>query len=431
MGMLFLLISLAILMYLCMKGVPIFISAFISGLFLLITTGLNPVESMLTAYAPGLGGYFGKFFFIFIMGALFGKLTDVSGAADSIAKSVIDKLGDKYIIPAIAVACAILTYGGVSVFVALFTVYPMMVSLFRKANLPRYLMPAVYFAGAGTFTGMMPGSPQIQNLIPGQYFGTTPTAAMVPGMITAVFEAILVFVALNYFVKKARAKGHGYVMTDRDREIMESNKDRKLPNMFMAILPMIILLVVMNVFKFSAELSLFVGVISAMVCYAPQIDWKNIFKDLGDGTMDGVRSLFNTSAVVGFGSLVKLTPAFAGAITAVTSMGGNPLVSAGVAVTCLAGIIGSGSGAQGIALPILAEYYLPLGVNAEALHRVSALACLGLDSLPHNGLVVTALGVTGVSHKEGYWPICVITCIIPLISLVFLLGLFTVMPGWM
>lgn len=431
MSILLLLVSLAILMYMCMKGVPIFVASFVAGIFLLLTAGLDPVTSMITGYATGLGGYFGKFFFIFIMGALFGKLTDISGAADSIAKTVIDKMGDKYIVPAIALACAILAYGGVSVFVALFTIYPMMVSLFRKANLPRYLMPAVYFAGAGTFACMMPGSPQIQNLIPMQYFGTTTTAAMLPGMITAIFEAVLVFAYLSYSVKKARAKGHGYVMTEKDRVIMEANKDRKLPSVLIALVPMVTLLVALNILKFSAELSLFIGVVAAMICYAPQIVWKDISKNLSDGTMDGVRSLFNTSAVVGFGSLVQMTPAFAAAITAVTSTGGNPLISAGIAVTCLAGIVGSGSGAQGIALPILAEYYLPLGVNAEALHRISTLACLGLDSLPHNGLVVTALGVTDVSHKEGYWPIFVLTCVIPLVSLAFLIALFAILPGWM
>lgn len=414
-----------------MKGVPVFISSFVAGLFLLITAGLNPVEAMVTGYATGLGNYFGKFFFIFILGALFGKLTDISGAADSIAKTVIDKFGDKFIVPAIVIACAILAYGGVSVFVALFTIYPMMVSLFRKANLPRYLMPAVYFAGAGTFACMLPGSPQIQNLIPSQYFGTTATAALVPGIITAIFEAALVFLYMNYCVKRARAKGHGYVMSEKDKAIMEANKDRKLPNVFVALVPMVVLLIALNLLNLSAEVALFIGVIAALVCYAPQIVWKNIFKSLGDGTMDGVRSLFNTAAVVGFGSLVQMTPAFTAAITAVTSMGGNPLVSAAVAITCLAGIVGSGSGAQGIALPILAEYYLPLGVNAEALHRVSTLACLGLDSLPHNGLVVTALDVTGVSHKEGYLPVGIVTCVIPLVSLAFMLVLFAIMPGWM
>ena len=172
MEILFVILSLVLLIFLCFKGIPIFFSAMISGIFLLLTAGMNPVEQMTTTYVNGLAGYFGKFFFIFVLGSLFGKLTDISGAADAIAKTIIDKLGDKFIIPSIVIAGAVLTYGGVSVFVCMFTLYPLMVSLFKRGDISRTLIPAVYFAGAGTFTGMMPGSPQIQNLMPGQILGT-------------------------------------------------------------------------------------------------------------------------------------------------------------------------------------------------------------------------------------------------------------------
>jgi H+/gluconate symporter-like permease len=431
MGIVFLLLSLGILVFLCFKGVPIFISAFISGVFLLVTSGLNPVTSMTTTYATGLGAYFGKFFFIFVLGSLFGKLTEVSGAADSIAKAVIEKLGDKFIVPAIVIAGVILTYGGVSVFVAMFALLPMMVSMFKKANISRTLLPAAYFAGAGTATGMMPGSPQIQNLIPGQILGTPANAAFVPGMIAAVFEMVLVFLYLNWAVKNSKAKGYGFVMTEKDKALIELNKDKKVPGFLIAIAPMLILLIALNGFKLQAEFALFVGIISAMIIYCRQINWKDIWKHLGNGTKDGTGALFNTSAVVGFGSLVQLTPAFKVAIDGVTSLGGNPLISAGIAVTVLAGICGSGSGGLGIAMPILAKYYVPLGVNIEALHRVSALASLGLDSLPHNGLVVSVLNVTEVSHKEGYKHIGIVTVLIPLITLVFMIALFAILPGWM
>ena len=117
MEILFVILSLVLLIFLCFKGIPIFFSAMISGIFLLLTAGMNPVEQMTTTYVNGLAGYFGKFFFIFVLGSLFGKLTDISGAADAIAKTIIDKLGDKFIIPSIVIAGAVLTYGGVSVFV--------------------------------------------------------------------------------------------------------------------------------------------------------------------------------------------------------------------------------------------------------------------------------------------------------------------------
>lgn len=144
MQILLVILSLVLLIYLCFKGVPIFFGAMISGIFLLITAGMNPVEQITTTYVTGLANYFGKFFFIFVLGSLFGKLTDISGAADAVAKVVIDKLGDRFIVPSIMLAGVILTYGGVSVFVCMFTLYPLMVSLFKKGDISRTLIPASY-----------------------------------------------------------------------------------------------------------------------------------------------------------------------------------------------------------------------------------------------------------------------------------------------
>ena len=417
-------LSLALLIFLCFKGVPIFFSAMISGIFLLLTAGMNPVEQLTTTYVNGLAGYFGKFFFIFVLGSLFGKLTDISGAADAIAKTIIDKLGDKFIIPSIVIAGAVLTYGGVSVFVCMFTLYPLMVSLFKRGDISRTLIPAVYFAGAGTFTGMMPGSPQIQNLMPGQMLGTPATAALVPGLLSAAFEAVLVFVFIIWYANNSKKKGKHFEMTEKDRAMLELKKNKELPSFLIALIPMIILLVALNIFKLSAEVSLFVGFMAGLIFYYKQIPWKEIWKHLGDGTKDGTGSLFNTSAVVGFGSLVQATPAFATLIGVVTGIGGSPLIASAVAVTTLAGVCGSGSGGLGIALPIIKEYFVPMGVNIEALHRVSALASLGLDSLPHNGLVVSVLNVTENDHKSSYFPVFISTCVIPLITLVFMIILF-------
>ena len=424
MQILLVILSLVLLIYLCFKGVPIFFGAMISGIFLLVTAGMNPVEQITTTYVTGLANYFGKFFFIFVLGSLFGKLTDISGAADAVAKVVIDKLGDRFIVPSIMLAGVILTYGGVSVFVCMFTLYPLMVSLFKKGDISRTLIPAVYFAGAGTFTGMMPGSPQIQNLMPGQILGTPATAAFVPGMIAAVFEAILVFGFMIWYVGYTKKKGLHFEMTEKDEAMLKLKEGKELPNIVVALLPMIILLVALNGFKLSAELALFVGFIAGLICYAKQIPWKEIWKHLGDGTKDGTGSLFNTAAVVGFGSLVQATPAFDTLIGSVTKIGGSPLIASALAVTVLAGVCGSGSGGLGIALPIIKDYFVPLGVNLEALHRVSALASLGLDSLPHNGLVVSVLNVTENDHRHSYFPIFVTTCLIPLITLVFMILLF-------
>ncbi|MTJ83208.1 MAG: GntP family permease [Telmatospirillum sp.] len=424
MSVFFLLLSLAILLVTCMRGLPIFIAAFVSGLVLVVTAGLNPVDLMLKTYGPGLGKYFGDFFFIFVFGAIFGKLTDISGAADSIATIIIKKLGERFIIPSLIVACAVLTFGGVSVFVALFTVYSMMISLFRKANLPRRLIPAVYFGGAGSFVMILPGSPQIQNLIPMKFLGTTAMAGLVPGLIVGAIEAVLIFTYLQWEVKRCRARGEGF--TERENETVPQGRaaERKLPHPLVAILPMVVLLVSLNVFKLESALALFVGIVSAMVLYSPFIDWARISKHLGAGTMEGTTSLFNTAAIVGFGYLVQTAPAFQAAISALTTTGLNPLLASATAIGSLVFISGSGSGALSIVMPILTNIYMPIhAVDPDALHRVATMACMGTTP-PFNGLVVTVLAVCGFSHKEAYGPIGVVTLAIPFLCLVLMVSLY-------
>ena len=419
------LLSLAILTFLCFKRVPIFFASLIAGTFLLVTAGINPVTSLTTDYVKGLTGYIGSFYFIFILGSLFGKITDISGAADSIANGIINKLGEKAIIPALLLTCGVMAYGGISVFVCLFTVYPMMIALFKKGDYPRELVPVVYLSGAGTFACMLPGSPQVQNLIPAQTLGVAPTAALVPGIIAGIFEIVAVFVFVMWYAEHSKKKGMHFRMTAKDEAMLAAKKDKPIPNFLLSIAPMVILLVVLNVFKWSAELSLFTGCVAGLICYYKYIDWKKVWLNLGDGVKDGSISLLNTASVVAFGSLIKVVPAFNDIVAAVTQIGGNPIISSTLMVTILSGVCASGSGGLGIALPIIVEHFTE-AVNLEALARVSTISCLILDSLPHNGLIVTTLNVSENDLKTTYFPVFITTVVTPLIATVLVIALFFV-----
>lgn len=433
MGIICLVIGLIMLMVMCMKGIHIFIAVFITSLFLAVTAwlvsagALNPVDAILQVYALGLGGYFGNFFFIFVLGAIFGKLTAISGAADSIASFIIGKFGEKAVIPSLVGACFILAYGGVSVFVALFTVYSMMVSMFRKANLPRRLIPAVYFAGAGTFAMILPGSPQIQNLIPMKFLGTPATAGFLPGMITGAIQALLVILFLMWLVKKVKANGEGWVDSENDKK-METNTNRKLPNLIIALIPMAVLLVVLNILKLDPAVALFSAIVAALIVYAPFIEWAKIGKNLAGGTMEGVNSLFNTAVVVGFGALIMSLPSFQELFGYIVNSGFNPLVVTAFSVGSLVFISGSGSGALSIAMPMISAMYPETVVDQNALHRVATMACMSTTP-PFNGLIITVLSVCGVSHKEAYGPVGVLTLAIPLVCMGIMLVLFSVLPA--
>ena len=120
-------------------------------------------------------------------------------------------------------------------------------------------------------------------------------------MLAAAYEAVIVFVLIIWYTNRSKKKGMHFEMTEKDREMMEMKASKELTGFFIALLTMLILMVALNVLKLSAELALFVGFISGLICYSKFIPWKDIWKHMSDGTKDGTGSLFNTSAVVGFG----------------------------------------------------------------------------------------------------------------------------------
>lgn len=416
-----LLLSIAIVMFLVFKGVPIFFTAVIASIFLLATAGMNIIGGMTGDYIAGLAGYFQSQFWVFILGAIFGNMFGVTGAADAIAAAIINKLGDKAIVPAIIIVGFVLALGGVSVFVCFFAMYPLMLSMFKKADISCTLIPGLYFAGAGTASGMLPGSPSVQNVVACDFLGVPYASCMVPGWIAGIFEMVLVFIYCMWAVKHSKAKGMHFERMD---EVSESNgTEKKLPSALLSVVPMIILLALMNLTSLGASVSLFLGVIACLICFARYYDIKNVWKILQEGATGGLNSLFNTSAITGFGTVVKTVPAFQLCIGALTGMNMHPLICSVIAVAVLAGVCGSGSGGEGIALPIIKDYFIPMGVNTEALARCTALSCLTLDSLPQNGLVVSVLTYTKNSHREAYIHVFWTTVLIPIITMVVLIAL--------
>ena len=303
-----------------------------------------------------------------------------------------------------------------------------MVSLFRKANLPRRLIPAVYFAGAGTFVMIMPGSPQIQNLIPMKYLGTSATAGLVPGMLTALFQVTLVVLYLSWLFKRVRANGEGWQEDEKSAKAGKDNATRTLPHVVVALLPMLVLLVVLNILKWDPAIALFSAIIAALVVYLRYLDWKAIVSNLAAGTMEGVMSLFNTAVIVGFGALVMTLPAFQQSFQAIVHSGLSPLMVTAISVGALVFISGSGSGALSVAMPLIASMFPATVVDQGALHRVATMSCMSTTP-PFNGLIVTVLSVCGVSHKEGYGPVGILTLAIPLIAMCFMLLLYAVLPA--
>ncbi len=426
-------LGLALLMFLAYRGMSIIWVAPIAALVVAVTGGLELLPAYTDTYMTGFVGFAKAWFPVFMLGAIFGKIMDETGAAKAVAHAVVNLIGKKYAILAVVLSCAVLTYGGISLFVVVFAIYPLALALFREANITRRLIPGAIALGSFTFTmTALPGSPQIQNLIPIQYFGTTAAAAPIMGLVGALIMLGGGMAWLTYREKAYNAKGVNFVELDKAVEA----KVEKLPHWGLSLLPLLVVVLTLNIATLmgGAEAftnafgrapiniieSLVFGIVLAIVLF-----WKrmpNIVTTVNAGAAGSVLAIINTSAAVGFGAVVRAVPGFTQLTDAVLGIEGNPLIAEAVAVNVLAGATGSASGGMGIALAALGENFVALsassGIPLEAFHRIASMSSGGLDTLPHNGAVLTLLAVTAMTHKDSYLDIFMVATLIPVVSVI-------------
>jgi len=466
-------LALVLLMALAYRGVSVLLLA---PLMALLAAALSPNAPLLASYTqvfmPALGGFVIAFFPLFLLGAVFGKLMEDSGAAQVIAEAITRALGSQRAILAIVLACAVLTYGGVSLFVVAFAVYPIAAALFRQADIPKRLIPGTIALGAFTFTmTALPGTPAIQNAIPMPFFGTTPFAAPGLGLIGGAVMLVLGTAWLVRRAASARGRGEGYGQHGSDTAAPLQDPASRAPqssaagahapsiavqpvppvppSLALAIAP-IVLVIVLNYLlatwllprldtaylgeaRFGAtRIETLRGIWAVITALAAAIVLLVVLQrsrlprlshTLEVGATGSVLPLLNTASQVGFGAVIASLAGFALIRDAVLGIApGNPLVSLSIAVNILAGITGSASGGMSIALQTLGDTWLAMGQAAgiapDLLHRVTAIATGGLDALPHNGAVITLLGICGLSHRQSYGDIFVVAVAIPVLALV-------------
>jgi H+/gluconate symporter-like permease len=454
--------SLALLMTLVVRGKSIFVVAPLCAVLALTLSGTDPVAGMNGPYMAGFADYVQRFYLIFALGAVFGKVMDESGAAISVANTVGRWLGTQRACLSVVLACACLTYGGVSLFVVGFSVYPLAVQLFRSANLPRQFIPAAIAFGSITFTMTSAGSPEIQNLIPIKYLvdaeGKPLTDARAGWQVSLIVACLMFAIGQLYLdrvIRRAVAAGGKFEPRDSDRPAVTADSAGN-PSFVSAVAPLIATLLALNLipalclryrdsipeqtwwilkaivrnYPEDGTLAIFVGVMLAVVLHRKRL--HNVWGCFGDGFINGLLAVGSTSAVVGFGSSVKGLPAFHLVVHWMTDSPSDPLISAALAVAVIAGIAGSASGGQGIALPIIKPIFIDkLGVSPRALHRVIAISSGSLDSLPANGyLVMLIRNICGETHARAYGPIFVTTVLVPTAGTAIAIALFKLFPQW-
>ncbi|MCH7350605.1 MULTISPECIES: GntP family permease [unclassified Acinetobacter] len=449
------LLSLGLLMYTAYRGFSVILMAPLCALLAVFL--INPVNVLpfySGVFMPKMVNFIKDYFLVFLLGAIFGKVVEISGIAESIARTIVNLIGAKKAILTVVLLGAILTYSGVSLFVAVFAIYPFANQLFQQANIPKRLIPGTIALGAFTFTmDALPGTPQIQNVIPTTFFGTNIYAAPFLGVIGAVFVLSMGLLYLESRRKAAARAGEGYAGFATGDEVTQAttNIEASTPihgsalRQCMAFVPLILVAVMNrylstaikewypNGFDFNAiglanytvdvaktgaiwavGLALIVGIIAAIL-----FDYQRVVTNFKEGVNASISgsllAVMNTASEYGFGAIIAALPGFALISHALGTTFTNPLVNGAVTTTVLAGITGSASGGMSIALSAMAETYnaaiVAAGIPPEVMHRVVAMASGGMDTLPHNGAVITLLAVTGLTHKQSYKDIFAVTII--------------------
>jgi len=437
-------LGLILLIYLAYKGHSIIWVSPVCAALVAVLGGMDILQAYLEEYIGGTAAYVVSWFPAFFLGAVYGKLMDLTGSARSLANKLISLIGSRYAILAVVLPCLLMTYGGISLFVVVFVVYPMGYAIYREADLPRTLLPgAIAFGAFGITMTCIPGTPQIQNIIPTSYYGTTATAAPVMGLIAAVLIAVPGYLYLEWRAKKARKNGLHFVEDPKHKESPAATREQPKWHWLCGLVPLLVVVLMLNVLPgllkqygladWSSSQAIVVALLGGILvaCLMNVHQLKVLLPAINEGANGSLPAIMNTACAVGFGSVVKIVPGFVLLKNAMLNMPGSILFSEAVAVNVLAGATGSASGGMSIALEALGPQYLEkamqMGVNPEYLHRIASIASGGLDTLPHNGAVLTLLAVSNCKHKESYLDICVTSCIIPVaVSLVlsFVWGFF-------
>jgi H+/gluconate symporter-like permease len=447
MSFLIVLAALCFLMLVAYRGYSVILFAPVAALGAVLLTDPTLVAPMFTGlFMDKMVGFLKLYFPVFLLGAIFGKLIELSGFSKSIVAAVIRLFGAQRAMLSIVVVCALLTYGGVSLFVVVFAVYPFAAELFRQGDIPKRLIPGTIALGAFTFTmDALPGTPQIQNIIPAPFFGTNAWAAPWLGTLGGLLILALGLSYLEWRRRAAVATGEGYGTALLNEPAAFTGE--RLAHPVLALLPLLIVgiankwlgtlipryygashsfdpavigdaaPVVQEVSRVAAiwavEGALLLGILSVLA-----LAWKPVVASFADGTKAAIGGALlasmNTASEYGFGAVIAALPGFLWIADALAAIP-NPLVNEAVTVTALAGITGSASGGMSIALAAMADSFIAnanaAGIPMEVLHRVAAMASGGMDTLPHNGAVITLLAVTGLTHRQSYKDIFAITLI--------------------
>ncbi len=424
------LVSLAFIITLALRGWHIIVLAPLAAIIAASFSGLNVLDTLTGPYMTGFTNYARRFYLIFLMGTLFGKFMEDSGAARSIAHAIMKLIGggaDKplRVLVAFSLVPMALTYGGVSLFVVIFTVLPIALHLWQEADIPWHLFILSFVFGAASMTmTMIPGTPQIQNIMPTRYMSSTPASAPMLGLLGAAVVFTLNVLYMRYCVRRYKREGEHFVPPSGAGVITEATESPEdTPNVWLSLVPMVLVLVFLNVpgVKVDVIYALGIGVVATMAMFWRR--YTSIVDTISKGAVNTVIPIVNTCADVGYGMAIAATAGFKVVSAWLLTLPMHPIISLSIATNIMAAITGSASGGLGIVLETLAPKYLAMGLSPDLVHRIVVMSSGCFDAMPHNGAVITMLAVAGLTHRQAYRHIFIGHVLATLVALLIVIPL--------
>ena len=449
-GIIGILAGFCVILYFTFKNVNTIILAPIACVVVALFNRLNPVEAFTGTYVSGVTSVLGMLLPVIMLGTILGKVYTQTGAAEALADGFIRAFVDRargenkvrVALAVIVIVSFLLCLGGIDAFIVLYTTFPIVVRMWKKLDMPRKYIPGILMCS--TAAAVCPGAPVTQNIVPMTLLGTSSTAGLVPGVIAAAIIGIGAWATMSTFCIRGMRRGEHFEYGNMP-PVPEFNEGKK-PNFFIALIPIIVVFVVFGIIGLDISVALSIGIILALILMGRYVKYEglpagtpkrgHILATLNDGAMTSAGALFNISVISGFAAVVAATTAFQAMTESLVSLPIHPMLIVVIAVVILVAFTSSPPAGMNIIVPILAGALLAGGtaasagmISAEMIHRVTTIASVSFETLPFNGMIVIILSMTKISHKEGYFPMFIVSVLFPLIAAVVAALLFMAFPG--
>ena len=417
-----------------LRGLHTYITCAVAVAIVVLFNRLDVTEAFTVSYWPSFLAYLQGYWWIFVGGALFGAVMNVTGASLVVGRFIMKKFSKNATLAA-TVLFTILQFCGISVFGgAVFAVLPMLYTIYREQDIPRRFAPAVICFSALTLACVTPGATAAHNLIPTTYFGLPLTAGAVVGFACLIAMLLVGQFFLDRCIAKAKRNGEHWETRPGDFPEAKEGEEEHYPPLWKIVIAMAAFPLCVNL-PFMAVMHLFfrqlIATAVAMVVLFGYWDMNKLIDGWGTFVPQSLTIMFGQCAVMGFGGVFTATAAYSHVVGLLQSIPGTPLISCAVSTTLMSCVTGSATSGINITLESMGPIWLAQAgsaVPAAAFSRVCGLSSLVFDSMPYNGAINGLTTGMGCKMKDAYIPIFWVTVVTPGIGTVLMIILFSIFP---